>query len=557
MDIKLLNNRQQTRTINSRTNNHKTQPQQNGRPSFKGITAVADYLVTNPIWGATATDVISMGAPRTAIDGWNRGFSGGMETGVREFTSTGNDAAVGAYGLLAGSAIAGMLSPIGLKDPQRIFASNESLDLHNAKWVANDGKLTNFVDDYLESLHGFNPNSEHANTNGYVKIENSHKAELKNDLIKLTDESLSKKERKVVNKRIKTRLLEATGADNQMMLKHGEKIIEADSTTMLDDFYRLTKAFKEKKAGINAETLVSKVKAFGKYRALLGLGLAMAISSATQPLNVYLTKKRTGSDGFAGMPDRQKDNSAKFKAMKAASAVAMTGLALATMKAKPSQVLDKIMFTSAIPSMNQIKALFGITIISRMLVARDKDELRETNVKDMLGFVNWLIVGNLINKGVLMAAQDKNNPVVKVSEADKAKTGIRGALARFSNSNIASRKEVLVDGLMKEGKSAIKEGGVAKTLTEMLKELPKNSAARKNIKLLNIAQAINYAYTIAVLGCGIPKLNIAMTNAAQKKRKAKKEKLILDTVYTQKNQDFVNSKSGADIFTAFKGKASS
>lgn len=552
MNINLLDNRQQVRNLNSKKENN-SKNNQNNTPSFKGITAVADYLVTNPIWGATATDVVSMGGPRTVIDAKNRGFSGGFETGFREFTSTGNDAAVGAYGLLAGAAIAGMVKPIGLKDPQRIFASNESLDLHTAKWESTGSKLGNFIDDYVESLRGFNPNSEHANTDGYVKIAEDHKQAIKDDLTTLADTTLSKKDRKIVNKRLKARLLEATGADTQMMLKHGEKMITADSTTMLDDFYRVTKALREKTAETTTEKFLSKVKSFGKWRALLGLGLAMGISSATQPINVYLTKKRTGSDGFAGMPDRQKDNSAKFKMMKAASAVGMGALALATMKAKPSQVMDRIMFKSAIPSMNQIKALFGVTIMSRQLVARDKDELNETNRKDMLGFVNWLIVGNLINKGVLMGAQDKNNPVVRVSEADKAKKGIKGAFARFANSNIASRREVLVEGLMKEGKSAIKENGVAKTLTEMLKELPKNSAARKNIKLLNIAQAINYAYTIAVLGVGIPKLNIAMTNRAQKKRKAQKQQMIMDNVMTQKNQEFVNEKSGFESFTAFKG----
>lgn len=552
MNINLLDNRQQVRNLNSKKENN-SKNNQNNTPSFKGITAVADYLVTNPIWGATATDVVSMGGPRTVIDAKNRGFSGGFETGFREFTSTGNDAAVGAYGLLAGAAIAGMVKSIGLKDPQRIFASNESLDLHTAKWEHVGGKLDKFINNYVNSLHGFNPTNIKANQRGYVPIAEEHKQAIKDDLTTLADTTLSKKDRKIVNKRLKARLLEATGADTQLMLKHGKNKIEADATTMLDDFYRVTKALREKTAETTTEKFLSKVKSFGKWRALLGLGLAMGISSATQPINVYLTKKRTGSDGFAGMPDRQKDNSAKFKMMKAASAVGMGALALGTMKAKPSQVMDRIMFKSAIPSMNQIKALFGVTIMSRQLVARDKDELNETNRKDMLGFVNWLIVGNLINKGVLMGAQDKNNPVVRVSEADKAKKGIKGAFARFANSNIASRREVLVEGLMKEGKSAIKENGVAKTLTEMLKELPKNSAARKNIKLLNIAQAINYAYTIAVLGVGIPKLNIAMTNRAQKKRQAQKQQMIMDNVMTQKNQEFVNEKSGFESFTAFKG----
>lgn len=546
MSISLSRNQQQ--------NNIQNKPfKKTSSPSFKGVTACLDYFATNPVWGATATDVTSMGAPRTYIDGKNRGFSGGFETGFREFSSTGNDAAIGAYGLLAGTAIAGMVKPMGLKDPQRIFASNDSVDLHNAKWQANGGNIDKFIDDYVESLHGFNPNDAKADVNGYVKISDAHKDVIKSDLKTLSDTSLSKKDRKVVFKRLKARLLEATGADNQLLLKHGDKSIEAESTTILDDFFRLTKAFREKKPSVDSDKLVSKIKSFGKYRALLGLGLAMAISSATQPLNVYLTKKRTGSDGFAGMPDRKKDNSFNFKMLKLASATAMAGLALATMKAKPSQVLSKIMYKAPIPSIDQFKALFGVTIISRMLVARDKDELRETDTKDMLGFLNWLIIGNLINKGVLMAMENKNNPLIKISEADKNKKGIGGAISRFFNSNIASRKEVLVEGLQKEGKSAIKENGVAKTLTEMLKELPKNSTARKNIKLLNIAQGINYAYTIAVLGLGIPKLNIFLTNKAQKKRNERKQKLIMENVMTTNNQQFVFNHSGENVFTSFKG----
>ncbi len=546
--INLIRNQQ-----NGFVNNKQNYPnKQKSATSFKGVTAVADYLATNPVWGATATDVTSMGLPRTAIDTVNRGFNGGFETGFREFTSTGNDAAVGAYGLLAGTAIAFMLKPFGLKDPQRIFASNESLDLHNAKWEANGGNINKFVDDYVESLSGFNPTDKGADNQGYVKIKDAHKDIIKEDLKTLADTSLSKKDRKVVEKRLKARLLEATGADNQLKLKHGNKVIEADSATVLDDFFRLTKAFREKASSVSSEKLVSRIKSFGKYRAVLGLGLAMAISCATQPINVYLTKKRTGSDGFAGMPDRKKDNTNTFKMMKLGAAASMAALALATMKAKPSQVLSKIMYKAPIPSIDQIKALFGATIISRMLVARDRDELAESSRKDMLGFVNWLLIGNLINKGVLMGAQDKKNPVIRVSETDKNKKGIKGAFARFFNSTTASRREVLVEGLQKEGKSAIKANGTAKTLTEMLKELPKNSVARKNIKLLNIAQGINYAYTIAVLGYGIPKLNIAMTNRAQKKRNEQKQQLIKDTVMTIKNQEYIIKHSNSKTFNSFK-----
>lgn len=546
MHINLLNNRQQTR---HQYNNHKNQ-----NPSFKGGTAVLDYLVTNPIWGATVTDVTSMGGPRTVIDGINRGVSAAAETGVREFSSTANDAAIGAYGLLAGTMLSGMLKPMGIKDPQRIFASHESLDLHNEKWLANESNVGKFVDDYVENLEGFNPNSSKANSKGYVKIAEEHKEVIKEDLKKLADTSLGKKDRKVVFDRLKARFLEATGADAQMKLTHGSKTIEASSTTMLDDFHRLTKAFQEKNAGTTSNKLISGIKKFGKSRALLGLGMAMAISASVQPLNVYLTKKRTGSDGFAGMPDRQKDNSKEFKLKKLASAGVMAGTVLATLQAKPSQILNKAMFKSAIPSMDQIKLLFGITIMSRQMSARDKYELSETNRKDILGYLNWLIIGNLINKGVLMKMEDKANPLVKMSAETRAKKGITGGISKFFNSNIASRREVLVDGLTKLGKSAIKADGTAKTITEMMKELPKNSVARKNVKLLNIAQLINYGYTIAVLGVGLPKLNIALTKKAQAKRDAEKQQMIKDNVMTQKNQEFVNNKSDNKTFTSFKSQ---
>ncbi|MBR3889746.1 hypothetical protein IKJ53_04460 [bacterium] len=548
MHINLLNNRQQVKQqYNSRNN-------KNTNPTFKGGTAVLDYLVTNPIWGATVTDVTSMGGPRTVIDGIHRGLSAAAETGVREFSSTANDASVGAYGLLAGTMLAGMLKPMGIKDPQRIFASNESLDLHNEKWLANNENVSKFVDDYVENLEGFNPNSSKANSKGYVKIAEEHKEVIKEDLKKLADTSLGKKDRKVVFDRLKARFIEATGAETQMKLTHGTKTIEVDSRTMLDDFHRLTKAFQEKTASTSSNKLVSRVKQFGKSRALLGLGMAMAISASVQPINVYLTKKRTGSDGFAGMPDREKDTSKGFKLKKFASAATMAGVALATLQAKPSQILNKAMFKSAIPSMDQIKILFGITIISRQLSARDKYELSETNRKDILGYLNWLIIGNAINKGILMKMEDKKNPVVKMSEEIRAKKGLSGGISKFFNSNIASRREVLVDGLTKMGKSAIRPDGKAKTITEMMKELPKNSVARKNIKLLNIAQLINYGYTIAVLGIGLPRLNIALTNRAQAKRNLEKQQKIKENVMTQKNQEFVMNKSEMKTFTSFKSQ---
>ena len=70
-------------------------------------------------------------------------------------------------------------------------------------------------------------------------------------------------------------------------------------------------------------------------------------------------------------------------------------------------------------------------------------------------------------------------------------------------------------------KSVIKADGKPMKFNEMYKLLPKNGAARKNLRLLNLAQLGGYLYSGLVLGIGIPRLNIALTNHFDKKRKAK------------------------------------
>jgi len=222
------------------------------------------------------------------------------------------------------------------------------------------------------------------------------------------------------------------------------------------------------------------------------------------------------------------------------------------MKAKPSQVLDKVLYKGTAPTIDQFKALYATTICSRMVVARDKDELRECDTKDILGYLNWLVLGNFVNKAVVMGMQDKNNPVIRYNK-EGTKNGFLykhfgEKVDKFFNSNIASRKEVVSDALRKEGISTIGEDGKALKLGAMIKKLPKGSAARKNLKILNIGQIANYAYSCSVLGLGIPSLNIAITESLEKKRKAKKMGIVMNG----KNQNFVNSRSNFNTLTSFK-----
>ncbi|MCR5265068.1 MAG: hypothetical protein K6E29_00565 [Cyanobacteria bacterium RUI128] len=510
--------------------NTKPQNQNNNKNvSFKGagVTAILDYLATNPVWGATATDVGFMGTPTTATEIIRRGWGYGFEAGFREYTSTLNDASVGLYGLGAGTILAGTLAKSGITNPQRIFASNESVDVHSSLWKANGGNVENYINSYVDSIKGFNPTSPKADANGYVGVAEECRQGIVDDMKILANQKLNKQDIIKVTQRLNAKLVEATGAESELLLKHGDKSVASTVTTVTDDFYRMTRALKETGEVSNVDKFVSALKKFGKGRALLGLGTAMAISTCFQPINVWMTKKRTGSTGFGGDETRTKDNSASFKAKKLASMGLMGGIMLATLKAKPSQFLDRMLFKGTAPTIDQFKGLYGTTILSRMWMGRDNDELREIDIKSILGYLNWLVLGNFVEKGVIMAKEDKANPLLRYNK-ENSKNGFLykhfgEKVDKFFNSNITSRREIVTEALQKEGISVLNSDGSAKKMKQLLKDFETitNPIAKKNLKLKTMAQLAGYAYSGIVLGAGVPYLNISITNHVTAKRQAK------------------------------------
>ena len=208
--------------------------------------------------------------------------------------------------------------------------------------------------------------------------------------------------------------------------------------------------------------------------------------------------------------------------MKGLAAAVFGGGILASIGLKDglNGLLKKIQFKGLIPTLNQFKFIYGVTIMSRFLAARDKDELRESVVKDVLGFFNWLILGNFVAK-ITANAMDKS--LLNYSEKEHGK----GVLKKILNAPMKTRDEVLHAGLKKAGIDSI-EGGKALSFKQMLKKLSTSAvpeAIRKETKgklrVLSIAQIAGYLYSGLVLGVGIPKLNIYMTNKSEAKRKAK------------------------------------
>lgn len=495
--------------------------------AFDAFTLGLRFLETNQAWGANAVDLGSMVIPRTTIDFVNRGPAAGMETGRREASGTINHSLVGVYGTLAGMLLAASLNAkYGVK-AHKIFVDDETLGILGQAWDKQvRAKNSAPLKDYLLDVFS---NAKTRIGDDWVNIP---KDKVDNIVEKFTNELSSKGAPTTISKDLKAYaqsvITHATGSETNFKLAEKQHVVTLSN--MLDSIYNVSRTFVTDKVGeafklssdINANSFINAMKRMNLHRSMLGLGIAAAIGMSIQPLNIYLTKKKTGSDGFVGVEGRQKDNSAGFWGLKGLAAAVFGGGILASIGLKDglNGLLKKIQFKGLIPTLNQFKFIYGVTIMSRFLAARDKDELRESVVKDVLGFFNWLILGNFVAK-ITANAMDKS--LLNYSEKEHGK----GVLKKILNAPMKTRDEVLHAGLKKAGIDSI-EGGKALSFKQMLKKLSTSAvpeAIRKETKgklrVLSIAQIAGYLYSGLVLGVGIPKLNIYMTNKSEAKRKAK------------------------------------
>lgn len=483
------------------------------------------FLDTNQAWGANAVDLASMVIPRTTVDFVNRGPAAGMETGRREASGTINHSLVGVYGTIAGLALAAALnSRYGIK-AHKLFVDDETLDILAKAW---DKQVRagnqNPVNDYLRDVFG---NAQTRVGDEWRKIPDDKL----NDVVNKFESVLKSNDAPVtISKDLKAYaqsvITHATGSENSFKLAENQKTTSISN--LLDSIYNVSRTFVNEKVGnafkesadINANDYLKALKRMNLRRSMLGLGIASAVGMSIQPLNIYLTKKKTGSDGFVGVEGRTKDNSNGFKAIKVAAAGIFGGGILATIGLRDGLkgLLKKIQFHGLVPTINQFKFIYGVTIMSRFLAARDKDELRESVVKDVLGFFNWLVLGNFVAK---MTANAIDQSLLNYSEKEHGK----GFFNKIIKAPLVSRDEVLHRGLHAAGIDSI-ENGKALSFKQLLKKLssPEVSAALRKetkgkLRALNIAQVAGYLYSGLILGIGIPKLNIYMTNKSEAKRK--------------------------------------
>lgn len=496
-------------------------------PNFTGgFDMFLRFLDTNQAWGANAVDFFCMVLPRTLTD-FSRGPEAGIETARREGMGTANHSMVGVYGTLAGLALASGINgayKFGNNDVKAhsIFADAETLDMQGAIWNEklknsannpNANPIKEYLTETLKQYEALSPTE-----NGkWVRLQDAD-IEQAVTILEKEIKSASKDMNKVDFNTAKNLLISSVGAENnfRIIAKEGEKAHSSRYTAdyIIENTFKLGKVFNKdsvkeafiKSGDIAENTFIKALKSMNVKRSLIGIGIASLIGMSAQPLNMYLTKKKTGKSGFVG--GGKEDNSTKFKIKKSLVAALFGAGVLATI-GNPKNLIKDLQFKGFTPTLKQFKFIYGVTIMSRFMSSRNDNELAECSIKDTLGFANWLILGNFVQK---LVAQGLDKSLIK-------KDG-QGAMKWITNSVLKSRDEILHAAL---GNKVFKDGK-ALSYKEMVKALPKNSAAKKQLRALSIAQIAGYAYSALILGRGIPKLNIYLTNKRMAKQ-AEKEKV--------------------------------
>lgn len=515
----------------------------NVKPKQQNFTGAFDtflrFLDTNQAWGANFVDVAFMVAPRTGTDFIERNSSAGWETARRESMGTINDSSVGLYGAAAGLALASGINKtynLGDRDLKvsSIFADSETIDMMGEVWHK---KLDNSIKDpLLERIKLTLGNYEVLKDGKWVRFNE----EDINDAAKIIRHELEFNEKMGSDAAYDAQKI----LTSSHSLENGYRIISKEAgkvhnsrynlESIIENTFKLSKLFtKEKIAQVFEEAkepinnaFLKSLKSMNLKRSLGGVAIATLVGCSTQPINMWLTKRKTGVDGFVG--GGEKDNSFKFKMEKLGVSLLFGAGVLASI-GNPKHLIKNLQFKGFSPTINQLKFIYGLTIISRFFASRNENELKEASTKDILGFTNWLILGNFVQK---LVAQSLDKSLVKQEK-------LGGILNWITTTSLKTRDEVLAESL---GKSAFKNKK-ALSFSEMLKAIKNNPVAKRRIGILTFAQLMGYTYSGLVLGIGIPRLNIYLTNRRMAKQAAQKQNN-LSVQIPNINSDFKNQFSG-------------
>ncbi len=469
----------------------------NFNASMGGLSNALYTLSNNDMLNASFVDIFAMDTPRTIVETKNRGKQAGIEMGFREYTGTFiAEFSAALFAVLVSKLISKKFKP-EVKVNSGSWITNNGLDVFSEIYKKSDKTPKSYVENVLNSMLGLAGNK----TKEFSEIDKEKTKPVIEKLTSLiTDRTQDEKAVKRALTGVQDEIINLLGADNNITIKGTKNSLSANLTHTLRDIVDSGRNifFTETKQSSN--NILSKLKSMNNLRIGIAIPLSMGLAITNQYLNRYLTKRRTGIDNFVG--ENGYENNVKDKNEKKrekglwAKKLLSAGIFILMLSKvmgikKPIDLVKKLEFDGPVTSGNAIKTIYGTLILGRIFASKDSTELRETNVRDYLGFLNWLVLGGFVSKGVAQILDRKQEKLFNIT---KDGYGIKHWLRDVS---LKSQKEIIAQG-----------GDV-----------------KRNLKKLNFSQISGILYSALMLGVLLPKLNIWMTKgkAKNEEKVAKKE----------------------------------
>lgn len=526
------------------SNSFQAKKNQNAQPSFSNGGAILSALAkplqamdANPIQGVIFLDITSAIAPNTAIDTVKRNPDQGFETFRRE--SSGlivNCLLPGIAAPIVGYLFKGMLGDAfsGIA-ANKIWANKDTIDATASTWnkVSHIEDKEKRVKEFIkQSFEKVTPNEQsklilEPNDTKTIAKRDAALGKLAKAILKADEKNVSISSKEL--NEIHGDLARVYGQSKSVKIKIGdEKTYSTGLKDYIRDNFAMSKAFLDKsithkdnaitKNNIgNFTTGLKKLLKFKSVATMAGVGI---LALSMQSINRKITEKMTGRKGYSGYKDlslesqQTQEDKKKLRMGKLLSSAWFSSLAFVSMGKLSGGMLN---FAAPTTTMNQARSLSLLTDVGRVKAADDKNELKDTTVRDTIIFMNLYVLGDYIQKGVVELKQ----------RAYKKKMGIDLNLMNQSQKSNPGDSIFIKFGNWVKGKS-IKSFEELEGTSVIAKTIQKSKEVSADPKIMqmrkNIVTASNLAgigYSLVALGIFTPLLIARMTNNNRERQMAK------------------------------------
>jgi len=431
---------------------------QKSQPQFRGL---ADGVIKavqaceqNPMLNVAVLDVATAIGPRTVYESQTNAFAG-LEAFRRESSGLVVNCLIpGAIVLGAAKLLQKPIMGTG-SNMASSWANEETIKTVAKYWQAAEGegevKIKNTHTNMIKDMYG---------NDGKETIHFKDKfAQIEKSADELTSATIKEGKEAGKHKKAAFKLIaEHTLVTEHVNIGQGENKYTGKLSAIVEEAPKIIKEFLKKDFIKEGQTAEQAVEAFVKKstklvtaKSLLGLGVIIPLAISMQPINRWITAKTSGKKGAPIYRDfeasQSKELTTKEKAdlfsHKLVSAGAMVGVALLSVMKKPNLKMAKeiTQFSGIFPTMDQARIISTATFASRIMASEDKNDLRESTVRDIATFSAFYFLGDYVAKGIA-TAMPKHKLVNYLDEYDKNAKGLKKFWNWAKNTSLKSSDEI-------------------------------------------------------------------------------------------------------------------